>query len=330
MEEFIEKESNSHFPFKDEEERDSVMKSANHCLYVKASEVSCFPVYDYLSRIGHTLKGSDGKMNAGNYCYIFDENTMEKSSVSLNISQSLLSETTARNIDSFCGEREKMYYVEEIRAAPIVHFPTSKKEFRMLNHFYTFLHFTDKNIDNHFKRFVRDFLHYHDEIFCAAGKIVLALQQEAFEREDYKYSLDTEGGGGYSSFHVRRGDFQFKRQKISAKEWYDNTMDLFPEPNELMYIATDERNKTFFDDMQKHYDLRYLDDYWDLANLADLDPNYMGMIDAIVASRGRVFVGTWFSTFTGYIHRMRGYHGMSSTSNFYGSLDHKFAVHEDA
>ena len=89
-----------------------------------------------------------------NYCYIFDEKVMEKSDISLNISQSLLSETTARNIDLFCGEREKMYYVEEVRAAPIVHFPASEKEFRMLNHFYTFLHFTDKNIDNHFKRLV--------------------------------------------------------------------------------------------------------------------------------------------------------------------------------
>ena len=52
--------------------------------------------------------------------------------------------------------------------------------------------------------------------------------------------------------------------------------------------------------------MRFLDDYWDMAGLGDLDPNYMGMIDTIVASRGRVFGGTWFSTFSGYITRMRG------------------------
>jgi hypothetical protein len=33
-----------------------------------------------------------------------------------------------------------------------------------------------------------------------------------------------------------------------------------------------------------------------------------GMVDQLVASRGRTFVGAYFSTFTGYINRLRGYH----------------------
>lgn len=32
------------------------------------------------------------------------------------------------------------------------------------------------------------------------------------------------------------------------------------------------------------------------------------MLDQLIASRGRTFVGTYYSTFTGYINRMRGYH----------------------
>ncbi len=32
------------------------------------------------------------------------------------------------------------------------------------------------------------------------------------------------------------------------------------------------------------------------------------MLDQIIASKGRTFVGTYYSTFTGYINRMRGYH----------------------
>jgi hypothetical protein len=31
------------------------------------------------------------------------------------------------------------------------------------------------------------------------------------------------------------------------------------------------------------------------------------MLDQLVASKGRVFVGTWFSTLSGYVNRMRGY-----------------------
>jgi hypothetical protein len=36
-----------------------------------------------------------------------------------------------------------------------------------------------------------------------------------------------------------------------------------------------------------------------VANLSNVNKNYFGMIDQVVASKGRVFVGTWFSTFTG-------------------------------
>ena len=32
------------------------------------------------------------------------------------------------------------------------------------------------------------------------------------------------------------------------------------------------------------------------------------MIDQLVASKGRTFVGAYFSTFTGYINRLCGYH----------------------
>jgi hypothetical protein len=39
-------------------------------------------------------------------------------------------------------------------------------------------------------------------------------------------------------------------------------------------------------------------------HLGELDSSFIGMIDTIVASQGRVFVGTWFSTFSGYINRM--------------------------
>ena len=51
------------------------------------------------------------------------------------------------------------------------------------------------------------------------------------------------------------------------------------------------------------------------------------MIDTIVASKGRVFVGTGFSTFTGYINRIRGYHGISMKNSFYGTLDQKYQMH---
>ena len=47
------------------------------------------------------------------------------------------------------------------------------------------------------------------------------------------------------------------------------------------------------------------------------------MIDQVVCTRGDVFVGTWFSTFTGYITRMRGYMGYSDSSVYYGDRSHR-------
>ena len=49
--------------------------------------------------------------------------------------------------------------------------------------------------------------------------------------------------------------------------------------------------------------VRFLNDYWDMADLGNLSPEHFGMIDAIVASRGHTFAGTYYSTFTGYINR---------------------------
>lgn len=52
------------------------------------------------------------------------------------------------------------------------------------------------------------------------------------------------------------------------------------------------------------------------------------MIDTIVASRGRTFGGTFYSTFSGYISRMRGYHGMSLMTAYYSYKPKKYVLHE--
>ena len=52
------------------------------------------------------------------------------------------------------------------------------------------------------------------------------------------------------------------------------------------------------------------------------------MIDTIVAARGRAFAGTFFSTFSGYINRMRGYYGQSMKDSYYSYEEKKFEMHE--
>lgn len=117
--------------------------------------------------------------------------------------------------------------------------------------------------------------------------------------------------------------------KIPGDEMIANVGQFIPE-KELLFIATDERNKSFFNPFKERFPvIRYLDDYMEIAGLNDINPNYLGMIDQIVCTRGHIFVGTWFSTFSGYITRMRGYMGFHDYSNYYGDMKHRDRFQHD-
>jgi len=88
-------------------------------------------------------------------------------------------------------------------------------------------------------------------------------------------------------------------------------MRLFFSEGRTIYIATDERDLSFFDPLRKHYRLKFLKDFKRL--LKDVDSAYYGMIDQLVAAAGSRFFGTFYSTFSGYIQRLRG---------FYSQRDH--------
>jgi GDP-fucose protein O-fucosyltransferase len=89
--------------------------------------------------------------------------------------------------------------------------------------------------------------------------------------------------------------------------------------------------------MKKYYNVYFLDDF--KLELQGVNTNYFGMIDQLVASRGRIFFGCWFSTFTGFINRIRGYRsardkllgyekGILPTSYYYAVPQKKFEMHE--
>jgi hypothetical protein len=197
------------------------------------------------------------------------------------------------------AHRERMcIYEGPIRDARYVHFPMDDRAgARLLVHFYAFLNFQNYHHDLFIKRFVRDHVRYVDEIQCAAARVVEAVRKRAME----KY-----GQAQFDAFHVRRGDFQYKVTRVDAKILLEMAQRKIPR-NTVLYVATDERNKSFFDPLKQLYDVVFLDDFHDQA-LQGVNTNFYGMIDQLVASRSRTFFGCWFSTFTGYIMRLRGYH----------------------
>jgi hypothetical protein len=110
----------------------------------------------------------------------------------------------------------------------------------------------------------------------------------------------------FYTFHIRRNDFQYQEAWLSAAEIRAVSDELLPEGS-LVYIATDEKRADFFQPFHERYQVRFLKDYLDL--LPGVNKNLYGMIEQLVASRGERFIGTWWSTFTGYINRMRGFRG---------------------
>ena len=184
-------------------------------------------------------------------------------------------------------------YDERLQNAPVIHFPAEKGT-RLLTHFYAFIFFADWQADLWSKRFVRDHLRYIDEIMCAAARIVQAVRARSKDPE-----------GLFDTMHIRRGDFQYKKTRLEADKLLELSIDKL-KPGNLLYIATDERDKQFFEPFKQHYDVVFLDDFTHL--IEGINTNYYGMLDQLVASKGQVFFGTFFSTLSGYVNRMRGYY----------------------
>jgi GDP-fucose protein O-fucosyltransferase len=102
-------------------------------------------------------------------------------------------------------------------------------------------------------------------------------------------------GGTFDAFHVRRGDFQYKSTRVEAHVLVEMAQRNIPNGT-LLYMATDEKNKAFFEPLKQYYDVVFLDDFHDEA-LNGVNTNFYGMIDQLVATRSRTFFGCWFSTY---------------------------------
>jgi hypothetical protein len=181
-----------------------------------------------------------------------------------------------------------------------------------------------------YRRFVRDYMRYKDEIHCMGAAIIAAVREDSLKE-------NPQDGGAYYALHIRRGDFQFKEVKIGADEIVKNLDFNGPDGKPLIpkgaivYVSTDDPKgicehclvqRIPCDNYEKGkkppgcpedpswdaftkagWKIRFLHDYEKKGHLEGVNPNLFGMIESIVCSRAKVFAGTYFSTFTGYIHR---------------------------
>lgn len=176
---------------------------------------------------------------------------------------------------------------------------------RLMIWFYQFIFMEDWHRDLEMKRWIRDSVRYSDELQCIAAQIVNQLPQK------------------FHSLHVRRSsafEHQFGKQP-SAQRIYLTIKGLVEEGSSL-YIATDEPNQEFFRPLMEHYRVFFIGNF--VGAVSNLPSKYYGMIDQLVAAQGDLFFGSWSSTFTGFIIRMRGYLSQISRKPNDGVLHNTF------
>jgi len=286
--------------------------------------------------------------------------TFPKTSDDLNMTKTKLNESVMKRMKIFGGDRygntkKHLIYSQELQDAHHIHI-RGDEENRILQHHYAFAFFADPAVQSFYKRFVRDYMRYNDEIQCAASEIVEKVREDA-----RKYA--PQHNGNFYTLHIRRGDFQFKwvkheASKILTNLRFPNGTSIIPRGS-LVYIATDDpdgecrgclverKSCTTYEKGKKPvgcpedpswqafldfgWTLRFLRDYLKEAPngsaLKAVNPNALGMVECLVCSRGVVFAGTYMSTFTGYIHRVRGYHGLGEDT-YYHSSGHVFMLQD--
>jgi hypothetical protein len=107
-----------------------------------------------------------------------------------------------RLMETMSYRKDLCIYDHELQKAKVFHLMgDNASNARLLVHFYAFLFFENWKQDVWTKRFVRDHLRYIDEIQCAAARVVRVMRE---------ISKKNGNGGVFDTFHIRRGDFQYK------------------------------------------------------------------------------------------------------------------------
>lgn len=229
------------------------------------------------------------------------------------------------------GRKKFCTYTEEMRNATVVHFGVDNEiGQRLLVPFEAFHFFESWKQDLWLKRFIRDHMRYRDEFMCAAARIVRAIRDRAKANLQKRLNTTDEGIlGEFNTAHIRRGDFadQYAHTQLSADSLRAKSQNYF-EKGSTLYILTDEKDKKFFQPLKEEYDVCFLEDFFEL--LEDVNTNYYGMIEQLIAARGKVFIGTYLSTFSAHINRLRGYYSTKKKLPGYqdGIIDSYYFDHD--
>lgn len=207
--------------------------------------------------------------------------------------------------EMMAGRSKICLYNQKMQNLPIIHLPTKPPNQRLLTHFYSFVYFEDSDQSNWVKRLVRDHLRYNDEIMCAAARVIEGMRQSCYSRLN--------PNGIFYSAHVRKKNFKIPHMNFHGFDYNITSAEVLLSLSEVnegscLFIATDDFDENFYQPIREKFKVFHLEDFKDL--LFGLNPNFHGMIEQIVVARGRQFHGSFYSTFSGYVNRLRGYYSI--------------------
>jgi hypothetical protein len=123
--------------------------------------------------------------------------------------------------------------------------------------------------------------------------------------------------GRVGEFHaviVRRNEFiQFYPQaNIPIERIAGHLAETVP-PGAVLLITTDEVNRGFFDLLTKRYRCAYARDVVKAFAPPDWTRYQLSCVEQNLCAFAETFLGTRLSTFSAYVNRLRGYHGVGDT-----------------
>jgi len=170
-------------------------------------------------------------------------------------------------------------------------------------------------LDDEIIHFPRNlFGHYAYHVYPPNDEARKVLQQKIRDgvkfRPEFEIRAKELMPGDYDAIHVRRHDFKYvhvdtvQKQIEQLRELIEGRV----RKDKPLYIATDEKDKTLFDTI-KDYNLVFLDDLTE-----NLEDHEALILDTLICSNADTFLGSKFSTYSEYIHIIRGYKGKKDLS----------------
>jgi len=167
----------------------------------------------------------------------------------------------------------------------------------LFGHWFAHFFFEDERLDREVKRIFRDHIRFHWRIFELASGIVADLPP-------------------FNAMHVRRNDFQYTEVRhIPPEKIIENTLPAL-NTSKALYIATDEKDPSFLQVWRNLYN----DSLYALGNFtkysSEAPPHWLGVLEMVVCTQADIFISSRFSTFSGFIVRMRAFMNLNHETHF--------------